>query len=105
MSFHIIGDQDTILGFRFAGVPGTAVDSEAEARTAFEQMTAKQTVQILILTHSVADMLGDQLVEHRMQAQPPYIVEIGDIWETPVERQTLEQMIQEAVGIRIMKDK
>ena len=34
MSYHIIGDQDTVLGYRFAGVTGDVVETEAEARAA-----------------------------------------------------------------------
>ena len=35
MAFHIIGDQDTVLGYRFAGVTGVVAENRAEALAAF----------------------------------------------------------------------
>jgi hypothetical protein len=49
-------------------------------------------------------MLEDELVEHRAEATPPYLVEVADVWGTQVERKTLEEMIQEAVGVRLSRD-
>ena len=104
MSFHIIGDQDTILGFAFAGVAGTVADSAASAQAAVAALTGDAQTQVLIVTERVAVMVDEQLTAHRLTAQPPFVVEIPDIWGGEVERKGLEAMIQEAVGIRIVKD-
>jgi len=104
MSFFVIGDQDTILGFRFAGVPGAAADSAEDARTALGEVTRLASCQILIVTQKVAQMLDAELTEHRLNCQPPFVVEVGDVWDTPVARKGLEQMIHEAVGIRIVRE-
>jgi vacuolar-type H+-ATPase subunit F/Vma7 len=104
MSFHIIGDEDTVLGFAFAGAPGTAVASPDEARAAFANVCKQTAVQILIVTEAVSKMIDEQLVEHRAAAVPPYVVEVADVWGTKVEHKTLEEMIQEAVGVRLSSD-
>ena len=104
MSFYIIGDADTVLGFAFSGVPGTSVESADDARTAFSSATSRDDVQIMVLTEKVAEWVEAELTEHRLSTKPPYVVEVPDIWGTPVERSTLEELIQEAVGIRIAKD-
>jgi vacuolar-type H+-ATPase subunit F/Vma7 len=57
-----------------------------------------------MLTEQVAHMLEDEVNRHRLAATPPYIVEVPDIWATDVGRPSLEQLIQEAVGIRIVHD-
>lgn len=103
MSFHIIGDKDSLMGFAFAGVEGDAVESPEEAREAFAAVRRKGIARILIVTAPVADMIEEELIEHRLSCQPPFIVEVNDLWNTPVERRTLEQMIYEAVGIRLRK--
>ncbi|MBT4816196.1 MAG: ATPase V, partial [Lentisphaerae bacterium] len=41
MSFHIIGDEDTVVGFRFAGVTGSAVENADEAREAFQRVVGE----------------------------------------------------------------
>lgn len=91
------------MGFAFAGVHGDAVETADEAREAFEDVKRKGVARILVVTEPVADMIEDELTEHRVSCEPPFIVEIGDLWETPVERKELEQLIYEAVGIRIRK--
>ncbi len=100
-SFHIIGDPDTIVGYRFAGVTGTAVSTEDEARAAFERITREARSGILLLTAPVAEMLGNAVARHRAAAKPPYVVIVGDIWNTPAKRPRLVDMIHQAVGIRI----
>lgn len=102
MSFFIIGDRDTVLGFQFAGVPGVAVETPEQAQAAFRGAVAPGTeCQILILTEKVGDWVGEAATAHRLASRPPYLVEVPDIWETPVKRKSLERMIQEAVGIRL----
>ncbi|MDT8391788.1 MAG: V-type ATP synthase subunit F [Lentisphaeria bacterium] len=101
MAYHILGDTDTILGFGFAGVSGTAVDSADEARAAFAGLIADKALKILVVTCPVAAMIDSELTDHRLSSRPPYVVEIPDIWGTKVNRRTLIEMIQEAVGIKI----
>ncbi|MFA4944327.1 MAG: V-type ATP synthase subunit F [Lentisphaeria bacterium] len=105
MAFHIIGDRDTILGFQFAGVAGAPVASAAEAQAAFRQALDRANCRVLILTEQVGEWLAAEAAAHRLTAAPPYLVEIPDLWETPVRRQSLEGMIQEAVGIKLGKEK
>ena len=103
-AFHIIGDQDTIVGFRFAGVTGTAVESQADSLEAFRSAIAENRYSILLVTDRVADWVEEELTQHRLSSAPPYIVEVADIWGTPVQRKGLEQLIQEAVGIKIVRE-
>lgn len=101
MAYHVLGDTDTILGFGFAGVPGTAVESADDARTAFAELIADKVLKVLVVTCPVAAMIDRELMDHRLSSQPPYVVEIPDIWGTAARRRTLIEMIQEAVGIKI----
>ena len=102
MAFHIIGDQDTVLGFRFAGTTGAAVETQEQARDALTEALGDKRCQILLLTEVVEDMLESEVTKHRLTAAPPYIVVVSDIAGTPFRRKNLEQTIQEAVGIRIV---
>ena len=103
MAFHILGDPDTILGFAFAGVPGTAVEDAVAARRAFVEVSDRAEVRILVVTRVVAAMLDEELTAHRLTSSAPFVVEIPDLWGREVKRATLVEMIQEAVGIRISR--
>jgi vacuolar-type H+-ATPase subunit F/Vma7 len=103
MAFHIIGDQDTVLGYRFAGVTGSVVATPAEAQQAFRETLADERQRILLLTERVERMLVAEVTAHRLEATPPYIVVIEDLWGADGKRRSLQELIFEAVGIRIVR--
>ena len=104
MSYHIIGDQDTVLGYRFAGVTGDVVETEEEARAAFRAPLADRSLMILLLTEAVEDMLGAEVTAHRMAASPPYVTIVQDIWGPRGNRRSLQELIGEAVGVKIARN-
>ncbi len=105
MSFHIIADQDTVLGYRFAGVAGTVVADADQARTAFKEATTGEACSVLLLSEPVELMLEAETTEHRLSAAPPYIVVVPDVGGHTVKRKSLEDLIHEAVGIKIVTDR
>ena len=104
MSYHIIGDQDTVLGYRFAGVTGDVVETEEEARAAFRAALADRSLMILLLTEAVEHMLGAEVTAHRMAAIPPYVTIVQDIWGPRGNRRSLQELIGEAVGVKIARN-
>ena len=52
MRFYCIGDQDTVAGFRFAGVEGQVVESPAEARQALRAAAATADIGVIIIPQS-----------------------------------------------------
>ncbi|NMA20901.1 MAG: hypothetical protein GX927_10025 [Lentisphaerae bacterium] len=103
--YHIIGDKDTVLGYRFAGVTGDVVENEEQARKAFQQATAKSRNGILMITEAVEDMLQEEVMAYRLKATPPFLTVVEDIWGKRGKRRTLQDLIFAAVGIRIVDEK
>jgi len=103
MAIHIIGDQDTVLGYRFAGVTGAPVATAEEAQAAFRAAIGDPAHRILLLTERVERMVEAEVTAHRLAAAPPYIVVIEDIWGADGQRRSLQELIFEAVGIRIVR--
>ena len=103
-AYHIIGDPDTVLGYRFAGVSGEIVTTVEEARAAFQNATADPDNGILIITEAVEDMLKDEVTAYRLKAVPPYLTVIEDIWGKRGKRRSLQDLIFDAVGIRIVDE-
>ena len=48
-------------------------------------------------------MLEAEVTAHRLEATPPYIVVIEDIWGPDGSRKSLQELIFEAVGVRIIR--
>ena len=101
MSFYVIADEDTVLGFRYAGIPGEAVESPTAAREAFDRVCRSGRHDIVVLTEPVADGMRDAVNHIRFDVQEPVVVEVpGPKGPSPA-RPDLMKLIQEAVGLRL----
>jgi len=101
LAYYVIADEDTVLGFRYAGVTGEAVDSAREAREAFQRAVDERRAHILILTDVVAETIRREVNAVRTDVTWPLVVEIpGPSGPMPGKR-TLLELIQEAVGVRV----
>jgi len=100
MDFYVIGDEDTVLGFRYAGIPGRVVENAEEAAEALEDVTGRGEASIIIITEQVASSIRPRINELRFGTDLPLIAEIPGP-EGPVEgRPTLLELIRQAVGVK-----
>jgi V/A-type H+-transporting ATPase subunit F len=101
VEFHVIGDEEVVIGFRFVGVPGTVVTTEEEARKAFNANTEEGKARVLILTEQVSSFLAREVMEWQMNGAYPLIVEIPGIDGHVSGRRSLIDSIRDAVGIHV----
>lgn len=101
MSYYCIADEDTVLGFRYAGVQGEVVEGSEQARRVFERVCGAGEHDIVVLTDVVADSIREAVNHIRFEVQTPIVVEVPGP-EGPVPgRPDLLKLIQEAVGLRL----
>ena len=101
MDFYVVADEDTVLGFRYAGIPGVIVNTEAEAAREFDRLAESEAELILITTEQVADTVRERVNAIRFKAALPVIVEIPGPEGSCETSPSLLGMIREAVGIKI----
>lgn len=101
MKFFCIGDEDTVRGFRLAGVEGQVVETRQDAAAALQQAAARPAIGILIITQDVAADIRHEVDRLRMEAATPIIVEVPGPDGPLPGRKTLREFVQEAVGIRV----
>jgi V/A-type H+-transporting ATPase subunit F len=100
MEFYVVADEDTVAGFRYAGVRGLVVATADAAREELQRLADEDAELIVITTERIADSVRDTVNAIRYEGELPLIVEIPGP-RGPSERVTsLEQMIRDAVGIR-----
>jgi len=104
MKFHCIADEDTVRGFRLAGIEGVAVDTAAEAEQAVRRAAENPDIGILILTDLVAAEIRPLVDDIRVNRSRPLITEIPGPDGPMPGRKTLRQLVQEAVGIRLERE-
>ena len=101
MKYYCIADEDTVRGFRLAGVAGQAVASAPEAAQAIESAAAQPDCAVIILTETVADSIRPQVERIRFEWQRPLLIEIPGPDGPLPGRKRLRQLAQEAVGINM----
>ncbi len=101
MNFYCIADEDTVRGFRLAGIAGQSVTTPEQAAAAVQQATARTEWGILILTERLAASIRQQVNAIRLERERPLIVEIPGPEGPLPGRKSLRQFVQEAVGIQV----
>jgi len=101
VKFFCVADEDTVRGFRLAGVEGEAVATAGEADRAIRRAAGRPDLGILILTDAVAADVRELVDDVRMNRDRPLIVEVPGPQGPMPGRKTLRQLVQEAVGIRL----
>ena len=101
MSYFVIGDEDTVLGLRYAGVQGAVVDDAQKAREVFNRVCTSKRYNLVLLTEALAETIREDVNRIRFEVQEPLVVEIPGPEGPSPRRPDLLKLIQEAVGIRL----
>jgi vacuolar-type H+-ATPase subunit F/Vma7 len=101
VSFHVMGSEEIVIGFRFVGVPGTVVRTAEEARETFRSVTTGGTAHVLVVTEQVSVLIADEVMEWQLGGAYPLIVEIPGIEGHRPDRTSLIDAIRDAVGLHV----
>ena len=101
MQFYVVADADTVVGFRYAGVPGTIVRNAAEAARELDRLAEEAGRTIIITTEQIANQVRDRITEIRAGTAFPLIVEIPGPQGPSPDSPSLLKMIREAIGIKV----
>lgn len=101
MKFYVIGDKDTVLGFRLAGIPGEVTDSPESAKEALKTAFEKDDIGIIIIPERVAQTIRSEVDRYIYSTTFPLIIEIPDREGPLQDGASVREMIRAAVGIHI----
>jgi V/A-type H+-transporting ATPase subunit F len=101
VKFFCIADEDTVRGFRLAGITGQAVSTAEQAAAAVEAAAAQTECGIIVISEEVAAGIRRQVETIRLERERPLIVEIPGPEGPLPGRKSLRQFVQEAVGMRV----
>ncbi|MDZ7859139.1 MAG: V-type ATP synthase subunit F [Candidatus Krumholzibacteriota bacterium] len=101
MRFYVIGDENTVTGFKLVGLEGEVVDTAGGAREALEKAFSSSDIGIIIITERIASTIREEIEEYAYGRDFPLIMEIPDR-EGPLEgRASIREMVNAAVGIKM----
>ncbi len=101
MEYFVIADEDTVLGFRYAGIEGRVVRTPEEARDALSEQVRAGRAGIVIMTEEIAEAIRSDVNALRFESGIPIVVEIPGPDGPAAGRRELEAVIREAVGVRV----
>jgi V/A-type H+-transporting ATPase subunit F len=99
--YHIIGDEDAVLGFGMVGVPGRAVTTAEEAGEALKAALADGDVGIIIITERIADLVRPTVDRYLFTGRFPLIIEIPDRRGPMEGKLGIREMVNAAIGVRL----
>ena len=98
--FLLSSDDDTLTGFRLAGVEGTLVESEESLKTAFLNARNDETVGIVLVTRSISAAYPGTILEEKKRAGL-LITEIPDMKNPTAGTDSITAYVRDAVGIQV----
>ena len=101
MMFYCIADEETVRGFRLAGIKAQTAATAEQAQAALADTAARPDCGVIIITEKVAAWIRPQVEMIRLERDRLLIVEIPGP-EGPLSgRKSLREFVQEAVGVSV----
>lgn len=98
--YLLSSDEDTLTGFRLAGVEGELAKSEPELRSAFEALEKDETVGIVLVTRTLSANYRSVILEKKKSARL-LITEIPDMKSPDAGIDSITSYVRDAVGIQV----
>ena len=98
--YLLSSDEDTLTGFRLAGVEGTLVENEEALRAAFDFARKEETVGIFLVTSSLSSAYPNAVLEEKKRTGL-LITEIPDMKNPDAGTDSITAYVRDAVGIQV----
>lgn len=101
MGIFVIGDEETVLGFKLINIDGKKARNQDEASKAFKIATANPDIKLIIINEKIAETIKSEINQYTEKHLTPSIIEVPDK-DGPVEnRLSIEKLIKTTVGLKI----
>ena len=96
----VLGDRDSVLGFKALGLDTYFVESSDEARVTLHRL-AKEDYAIIYITEQLAEAIGADIARYKTSVTPAVILIPGKTGSLGLGAQALQSAIERAVGADI----
>jgi V/A-type H+-transporting ATPase subunit F len=100
-SIAVVGDWESVMGFRALGLDTYPVVTPDEARETIHRL-ARENCAVIYLTEQLAVRLGDVLSRYKDELRPAIILIPGRAGSLGVGKSNIQRSIQRAVGADIL---
>ncbi len=96
----VLGDRDSVLGFKALGLDTHFVETAEEARTALHRL-AKEDYAIIYITEQLAADIGADIDRYKWSVTPAVILIPGKTGSLGLGAHALQRAVERAVGADI----
>ena len=97
----VLGDKDSVLGFRALGLDVYSADSAEQARPILHRL-AKEGYAIIYLTEQLATGLGAEMARYKDELTPAIILIPGKEGSLGIGMENIKTAVERAVGADIL---
>ncbi|MCD7917270.1 MAG: V-type ATP synthase subunit F [Clostridiales bacterium] len=97
----VLGDKDSVLGFKALGLDVYPVESVDEARSTLHRL-ARENCGIVYLTEQLARYMGDELAQYKDELTPAIILIPGKEGSLGIGMGNVTKSVERAVGADIL---
>jgi len=97
----VLGDKDSVLGFRALGLDVYSADSAEQARPILHRL-AKEGYAIIYLTEQLATGLGAEIERYKDELTPAIILIPGKEGSLGIGMENIKTAVERAVGADIL---
>ena len=98
----VVGDWESVMGFRALGLDTYPVASVEEARERVQELARAGECAVIYLTEQLARDMGDVLARYKDELRPAIILIPGREGSLGIGRDTIQRAIERAVGADIL---
>ena len=97
----VLGDKDSVLGFRVLGLDTFAADTPEQARPILHRL-AREGHAIIYLTEQLASGLGGEIARYKDELTPAIILIPGKEGSLGIGMSNIKKAVERAVGADIL---
>jgi len=103
-SIAVLGDIDTVTGFKLGGVSkGVDVKTDEEAKNVFDELI-DEDISIIIITEKIADNIREHIDRKIGSDTFPMVIEIPDKSGSPdIKTDPMRELIKRVIGVEMVK--
>jgi len=99
----VVGDRDSILGFKALGLETVFADTGDEARSAVHRLAA-QDCAVIYITEQLAQEIPGEIDRYANTARPAIILIPGKAGSLGIGIENINRAVEKAVGSNILKN-
>ena len=100
MKVFVIGNPEAVQGFALVGISGRTTHDAQDTSQALDEALQMDDMGILMITEDVSRLIPEKVDNLKMHGTVPMVIEIPAP-DGGEERQSLREVIQRTVGLRI----